>query len=71
MMFLLQLGHEAYEPGTRAYSEIVAEFGREVVGEDGRIDRKVLGPVVFGNKVMDVGGQGEQGNGCGGSGGTR
>lgn len=51
MAFLLQLGHEAYEPGTRAYSKIVAEFGQEVVGDGGKIDRKILGPIVFESKV--------------------
>jgi dephospho-CoA kinase len=41
------LGHEVIEPGTRAYSEIVAEFGAGVVGADGRIDRRKLGALVF------------------------
>ncbi len=41
------LGHEAIEPGTRAYNEIVREFGAGVVGADGRIDRGKLGAIVF------------------------
>jgi dephospho-CoA kinase len=41
------LGHEVMEPGTRAYDEIVAEFGAGVVGADGRIDRRRLGALVF------------------------
>ncbi len=41
------LGHEVMEPGTRAYGEIVAEFGAGVVGADGRIDRGKLGTIVF------------------------
>jgi dephospho-CoA kinase len=41
------LGHEVMEPGTRAYGEIVAEFGAGVVGVDGRIDRGKLGAIVF------------------------
>jgi dephospho-CoA kinase len=42
-----RLGHEVYLPDTPAYDDIVAEFGREVVAEDGTIDRKKLGPIVF------------------------
>jgi dephospho-CoA kinase len=41
------VGHEAYQPGRPAYDDIVAEFGPEVVAEDGTIDRKKLGPIVF------------------------
>ena len=41
------VGHEAYLPGAPAYEDIVAEFGRDVVAEDGTIDRKKLGPIVF------------------------
>jgi dephospho-CoA kinase len=41
------VGHEAYLPGGPAYDDIVAEFGRDVVAEDGSIDRKKLGPIVF------------------------
>lgn len=43
------LGHRAYDPDTRAFGEVVEEFGPEVVGADGQIDRKVLGGKVFGN----------------------
>jgi dephospho-CoA kinase len=41
------VGHEAYLPGGPAYDDIVAEFGADVVAEDGTIDRKKLGPIVF------------------------
>ena len=41
------VGHEAYLPGTPVYDDIVAEFGRDVVAEDGTIDRKKLGSIVF------------------------
>jgi dephospho-CoA kinase len=41
------VGHEVYEPARPAYQEIVDAFGRDIVGADGRIDRKVLGPIVF------------------------
>lgn len=41
------VGHEVYLPGKPAYDEIIATFGREVVADDGTIDRKKLGPIVF------------------------
>ncbi len=40
-------GLEVYSPGRPAWQEIVDAFGREVVAEDGTIDRKKLGVVVF------------------------
>ena len=40
--------HTLYEPGKPAFDRVVAEFGSEVVGDDGLIDRKVLGSMVFG-----------------------
>lgn len=42
-----QVGHAVYEPGVPAWDQLVQAFGREIVGEDGRIDRKKLGPIVF------------------------
>ena len=42
-----RVGHEVYLPGRPAYEDIVAEFGQDVVAEDGTIDRKKLGPIVF------------------------
>jgi len=54
-----RLGHRAYEPGTDAFAAVAAAFGPEVVGADGRIDRKVLGGKVFGKpeelkKLTDI-----------------
>lgn len=43
-----RLGHQTYDPGSPAHSAVVAAFGQEVVGADGRIDRKALGAKVFG-----------------------
>ncbi|MDE2987944.1 MAG: dephospho-CoA kinase [Chloroflexota bacterium] len=40
--------HTMYEPGKPAFDRIVTEFGQRVVGEDGYIDRKALGDIVFG-----------------------
>jgi len=41
------LGHELLEPGQAAYEEVVREFGKDVLAESGRVDRKKLGAVVF------------------------
>ena len=41
------LGHDAYLPGTIGFEAVVTEFGQEIVGSDGQIDRKKLGPIVF------------------------
>jgi dephospho-CoA kinase len=43
-----KLGHQAYEPGSQAYREVIAAFGDELIGEDRQIDRRVLGSKVFG-----------------------
>ena len=42
------LGHSTYEPGSPAHAQVVAAFGAGVLAADGRIDRKVLGGLVFG-----------------------
>ncbi len=41
------LAREVVEPGERAYDRIVAEFGRQILEADGRIDRQKLGALVF------------------------
>lgn len=43
-----RLVHRMYDPGTAAFDRIVAIFGDEIVGEDGYIDRRILGAKVFG-----------------------
>ena len=44
------LVHRMYDPNTEGFDRIVAEFGEEVIGDDGYIDRKVIGSKVFGNR---------------------
>jgi len=39
--------HELQAPGQPLFEAIVSAFGREVVGHDGRIDRRTLGARVF------------------------
>jgi len=41
------LAREVVFPGQPAYAQIVLEFGREVLQEDGHLDRKRLGAMVF------------------------
>ena len=41
------LGHQAYEPDTETWQQIVDAFGPGVVGPEGEIDRKRLGRIVF------------------------
>ncbi|MDA0271675.1 MAG: dephospho-CoA kinase [Proteobacteria bacterium] len=53
------LGHQAYNPGTAAFEAVIKAFGEEVRGNDGQIDRKVLGGKVFGKpdelrKLTDI-----------------
>jgi dephospho-CoA kinase len=44
-----KVGHQAYQPGTETWKDVVAAFGQEVVAADGSIDRKKLGAIVFGD----------------------
>lgn len=38
-----KLAHSLYEPGEKCYKDIIDAFGRDVVADDGKIDRKKLG----------------------------
>jgi len=42
-----ELGRTLMEPGQLVYSEIVGAFGREVVGENGRLNRSRLAELAF------------------------
>ena len=41
------LAHQVQEPGTTCYNRICAYFGKEICAEDGHIDRRKLGAIVF------------------------
>jgi dephospho-CoA kinase len=41
------LAHDLIEPGQPAHAEIVREFGKDVLGADGRVNRAKLGDIVF------------------------
>jgi dephospho-CoA kinase len=42
-----RVAHSVYAPGTEGYARVVEAFGPEVVAEDGTIDRRKLGAIVF------------------------
>lgn len=44
-----QLAHQAMMPGAPAYKPVVNAFGQFIVGPDKRINRQLLGQIVFGN----------------------
>lgn len=42
-----EIGHEALEPHSETWEQIVRRFGREILGEGDEIDRQKLGEIVF------------------------
>jgi dephospho-CoA kinase len=42
-----RIAREVVEPGTEGLAAVVAEFGEQVLDEDGRLDRPRLGAIVF------------------------
>jgi dephospho-CoA kinase len=42
-----KVGHEAFEPNTQSWREVVDAFGKEILTPDGEVDRKKLGQIVF------------------------
>ncbi len=44
-----KLAHSVMRAGTPVWDAVVAEFGRDIVGADGEINRPALGRVVFGD----------------------
>jgi len=54
-----RVAHEAYTADSAGYDAVVAAFGADVVGDDGAIDRRKLGGIVFGDaaalkKLTDI-----------------
>jgi len=47
-----QLGHQVMAKGAEAYGPIVAEFGAAILNQEGEIDRRRLGALVFGNPQL-------------------
>jgi dephospho-CoA kinase len=42
-----EIAHRFIEPGGAAYDDVVREFGRGILTNDGRVDRTKLGAIVF------------------------
>jgi len=42
-----KLGHRTYERGTACYTKLIEHFGDSIVDEQGEINRRVLGTIVF------------------------
>lgn len=42
-----RLGHAVLEPEGEAYRPVIEKFGRDILGDDGTIDRKKLASIVF------------------------
>lgn len=38
-----KLAHALYEPGEKCYNAIIEAYGKDILGDDGKIDRKKLG----------------------------
>ncbi|HEX4772477.1 MAG TPA: dephospho-CoA kinase [Bryobacteraceae bacterium] len=47
LIYADKLGHQVLLPGGEAYAQAIATFGNEVLANDGSIDRKKLGAIVF------------------------
>jgi dephospho-CoA kinase len=46
-----KIAHTVMEPGCAAYEDILREFGEDVLGADGSIDRRKLGAIVFSDQA--------------------
>lgn len=44
-----KVGWKVYKPDTEGWHDVVSEFGKQVVDENGEINRKKLGEIVFNN----------------------
>lgn len=44
-----EMGHAVLAAGGEGFAAVVEEFGCEILGDDGEIDRKALGRLVFGD----------------------
>jgi dephospho-CoA kinase len=42
-----QLTHQLLEPGQTVHEAVVREFGNQILAQDGTIDRRILGEIVF------------------------
>jgi len=47
-----RLAHGLFKPGSKTYKRIIAAFGRGIVGDNRRIDRRKLSGIVFNDKGL-------------------
>jgi dephospho-CoA kinase len=47
-----ELGHQVMAKGAEAYPPILNEFGPDILNQEGEIDRRKLGAIVFGNPQL-------------------
>ena len=48
------LAHQLYAPGTATYDKVVRSFGREILNEDGAINRSKLADLVFPSRIGEL-----------------
>ena len=48
------LAHQLYAPGAVTYDEVVRHFGREILNEDGTVNRARLANVVFPGRIAEL-----------------
>ncbi len=49
-----RITHRMYDPGTPGFDRVVEAFGPEVVGEDGYINRRAVGRLIFGSRERTI-----------------
>jgi dephospho-CoA kinase len=47
-----RIAHEIYEPGKEGHERIIEKFGRGVLADDGTVDRRKLGEIVFEDRAQ-------------------
>ena len=48
------LAHQLYAAGTAVYDEVVQHFGREILNDDGSINRRTLANVAFPDRIGEL-----------------
>ena len=48
------LAHQLYAPGAAVYDDVVRHFGREILNEDGTINRRRLAGMVFPGRISEL-----------------
>ena len=49
-----ELAHQLYAPGAIAYEGVVRTFGREILNDDGTVNRKKLAGIAFPNRIEEL-----------------